>query len=148
MKLVVLATDDSRKEMLEQGLKEGVHVEWIQQVEDFTAQKNADGYIQLLNNLAEKVILILTQLKQLVIFSSMMMPVAQVPLHFVRINGWNTFLKRPVVEASCGDENLKNQSEEIFAAFNKKVAWTPDIPGFISSRVIAMIINEAYFALA
>ena len=31
--------------------------------------------------------------------------------------------------------------------FNKKTEWTPDIPGFITARVISTIINEAYFSL-
>jgi 3-hydroxybutyryl-CoA dehydrogenase len=30
---------------------------------------------------------------------------------------------------------------------NRKIEWTPDIPGFISARVLSMIINEAYFSL-
>jgi 3-hydroxybutyryl-CoA dehydrogenase len=33
------------------------------------------------------------------------------------------------------------------AVFNKKIEWVPDIPGFVTARVISMIINEAYFAL-
>ena len=34
----------------------------------------------------------------------------------------------------------------ILKALNKNVIPVPDQPGFISARIIAMIINEAYFA--
>jgi 3-hydroxybutyryl-CoA dehydrogenase len=37
------------------------------------------------------------------------------------------------------------------AAFFQSLGWTfhiaPDVPGMVSARVIAMIVNEAYFAL-
>ena len=29
----------------------------------------------------------------------------------------------------------------------KTIEWTPDIPGFISARILSAIINEAYFTL-
>ncbi|HEX5668136.1 MAG TPA: 3-hydroxyacyl-CoA dehydrogenase family protein, partial [Chitinophagaceae bacterium] len=39
------------------------------------------------------------------------------------------------------------RAEEILDRLNKKVEWVPDEPGMISPRVIAMIVNEAWFAL-
>ena len=30
---------------------------------------------------------------------------------------------------------------------NRKAEWVPDVKGFISPRVVSMIINEAYFTL-
>ena len=44
------------------------------------------------------------------------------------------------------DEN-KKAAEKIFSCFNKSTEWVPDIPGFITPRVISMIINEAWFTL-
>ena len=37
--------------------------------------------------------------------------------------------------------------EAVFKMLNIKINFVKDEPGFISARVIAMIINEAYFAL-
>ena len=37
---------------------------------------------------------------------------------------------------------------EVLTFLNKKVIPAPDEPGLISVRIIAMIINEAYFAIA
>ena len=33
------------------------------------------------------------------------------------------------------------------ALFGKKLEWVTDLPGFLSARVLAAIINEAYLAL-
>ena len=68
------------------------------------------------------------------------------PADFIRINGWKSFLQRPLVEAGLTNLN-KETAENIFACFNKKVEWVPSVPGFITARVISMIINEAYFTL-
>ncbi len=36
----------------------------------------------------------------------------------------------------------------MLAHFGRRVEWLPDEPGFVTPRVISMIINEAYFAFA
>ena len=66
---------------------------------------------------------------------------------FVRINGWNTFLGRKIIEAAATESSKKKTVEEVFSEAGKKVEWLPDIPGFISCRVTAQIVNEAYFSL-
>jgi len=38
-------------------------------------------------------------------------------------------------------------AEKIFSALNRKTKWVTGIAGFISARVVAAIINEAYYAL-
>jgi len=70
----------------------------------------------------------------------------QLPADFVRINGWNSFLQRPLAEAA-GGTNDRERTATIFSCFNKTIEWVPDVPGFITARVVCMIINEAYFAL-
>lgn len=62
-----------------------------------------------------------------------------------RINGWNGFLKRSTWEVAG---NLDQQANSILEKLQKKVIVVPDEPGFVSARIIAMIINEAYFANA
>lgn len=66
------------------------------------------------------------------------------PLNVLRINGWQTFLQRPVWEiAGIVNDDCKSVVEKL----NKKVQLVKDETGLISARIIAMIINEAYFAL-
>ena len=73
---------------------------------------------------------------------------AETDTSFIRINGWSVFIESPLIEASFLQENLKKQAEAVFSHLNKMLEWLPDQPGFITPRVICMIINEAYFALA
>ncbi len=63
--------------------------------------------------------------------------------NITRINGWKGFLEKDTWEAA-GDINAK--AKEILMTINKKIIFTKDEPGFISARIIAMIINEAYYA--
>lgn len=68
----------------------------------------------------------------------------QLALNVVRINGWAGFLQRPVWEiAGVVDDKVKTVIEKI----NKKIIEVKDEPGLAAARIIAMVINEAYFAL-
>lgn len=61
-----------------------------------------------------------------------------------RMNGWPTFLGRSVWEiAGQADELIIS----LFKSLHITVRKVKDEPGFISARVIAMIINEAFFAV-
>lgn len=64
--------------------------------------------------------------------------------NIARINGWNGFLARKKWEVAGSSTE---QFDEIFKALGKEMIKVPDEPGFVSARVIAMIINEAYFTL-
>jgi len=65
--------------------------------------------------------------------------------HIIRINGWKGFLQNNTWEIA-GSYN--DDAKAIFQRLNKKIILTADVPGFISASVIAMIINEGYFAKA
>lgn len=82
----------------------------------------------------------------LIIINSVVYTLVDTNKNFVRINGWNGFLDKDIIEASCHREEQKQQTEELFTSLGKQVKWLPDTPGFVSARVIAMIINEAHFA--
>lgn len=66
------------------------------------------------------------------------------PANVLRINGWSTFLNRQNWEIAG---ILNEQSLAVFKLLNIKLQVVADEPGFIAARVVAMIINEAYFAL-
>jgi 3-hydroxybutyryl-CoA dehydrogenase len=67
-----------------------------------------------------------------------------VPENFSRINGWPTFVNREILEiATCREDDVKY----IFGELGWKFIKVADQPGFVSARIISMIINEAYFAL-
>jgi 3-hydroxybutyryl-CoA dehydrogenase len=148
MQWVVLADDLLKEELLSNGSSEEISLIWIGAVEDFMKYRNADGFMDLLFEADPKRI---EQLKALsskpVIVNSVITTLKKIDAPFIRINGWPGFLSRSIIEASCSIESLKLQAEKIFSFINKKVEWVPDNAGFVTARVIAMIVNEAYFAL-
>ncbi|MBK7308373.1 MAG: hypothetical protein IPI88_16100 [Chitinophagaceae bacterium] len=66
------------------------------------------------------------------------------PENIYRINGWATFLNRSVWEIAG---TVNEEVDAVFKSLHIKINFVKDEPGFIAARVIAMIINEAYFAL-
>ena len=52
-------------------------------------------------------------------------------------------MKRPVWEVAG---KIDDAATKLFEHLDKKITVVADEPGFISARIIAMIINEAYFA--
>ena len=148
MKIVVLADKNLKEELLAQGQKEAVQIEWPNTIDEFAEHSNADAYIDLLFENKKERIEKLKKLQSAQIFiNSVITTLNDLPVNFVRINGWPTFLKRQVMEAACLDNIIKEKAEKVFSCFHKKTEWVPDIAGLISARVVTMIINEAYFAL-
>ena len=66
------------------------------------------------------------------------------PANVLRINGWKSFLSRKCWEVTG---MVNEEAAEIFSAMGKNFLVVTDEPGLVAARPIAMIINEAYFAL-
>lgn len=141
MKIVIAATDEQWNELINS--KSQIDWQRVNNSKDFIQYKNADAYFSLKDNIIlpdfvllgkpifiNSVISTLTELKA--------------PANILRINGWSTFLQRPVWEtAGVLEDGIKSN----FQKNGIKFKIVSDEPGFISARVIAMIINEAYFAV-
>ena len=146
MKIAVVADELLKQELLTQGLATDASVEWLSEIK---AVPGADCYIDLLFSAGPERIKALQQLHPaMIIVNAVTHTLDELPGNFIRINGWPTFLKRSLAEASGTNEDLKEKGEQFLSVFNKKIEWVPDIPGFITPRVISMIINEAYFTLS
>jgi 3-hydroxybutyryl-CoA dehydrogenase len=146
MKIVVLANESIKEELLAQGLQENVQVDWISDPAHFNDHLHADAFMYLLPADDSTGVLHSITAKP-VIINDVTGTLSGLHSNIIRINGWDSFLKRPVVEAACTDKAIASLASAVFAAFSKKTEWTPDIPGFIAARVVSMIINEAYFTL-
>ena len=146
MKILVLATDTQKEEWLAQSAAGDNSITWIRHAGEI-ANSSADVIIDLLFEEEPGHQTVLSQSgASLVIINAVTTTRAGLPQHFVRINGWPTFLKRTIVEAN-GDEPVQEKALSVFSTLNKQVSWVADNPGFISARIVAMIINEAYLAL-
>jgi len=85
--------------------------------------------------------------KQPVLVNAVIETTDSLPKNAVRFNGWYGFMLNNKIEVASKQTLL---IEEI-AAILKKIDWkliqAPDEPGMLSARVVAMIINEAYYGL-
>lgn len=71
----------------------------------------------------------------------------ELPANAIRMNAWNSFLNRPIWEIASGNDGNSQTGLVLLEKIGRKAVVVPDEPGFIAARVIAMIVNEAYFAL-
>ncbi len=145
MNIIVSATEPMKVELCSAGIKEDVIIEWVSSSELFSDYPDADAFIDLLfDGHVERLIPLLAKP---IFVNSVSKTLEELPEGFIRFNGWPGFLSRSVLEASIAHDEGKKNAEEIIACFNKKIIWAPDTAGFISARVVACIINEAYLTL-
>ena len=139
MKIVIIADDKLKKELTEGLLNPGATIIWTAKPE---LVQDADIYIDLLfeTNQHEKKWEKLNP--NFLIVSSVLTPTN----NFIRINGWQGMIQRNIIEAAGGNTEQRSKAEQAFSFFNKKIEWVANEPGFITPRIIASIINEAYFA--
>ncbi len=145
MLIGVVADEWTKKELLAQGMQPGTEILWLDRP---AVIPGAAAYIHLLfpNDAGPaEVWEALTDTP--VIINDVLQKKRQLPSHFIRLNGWPTFLNRPLVEVASNDPAIKDQASAVFSAINKSVEWVPDVPGFVSARIVSMIINEAFYTL-
>jgi 3-hydroxybutyryl-CoA dehydrogenase len=141
MKFVVIA-DEAQWELLD---STNDSVEWIRatNMESFLLEKNVDAYFYLLDNAFDQNY---SKLTKPVFINSVEKTLAEIQKNenSIRFNGWQGFVEKPMWEIAG---NANEAIATILKAIGKTFMAVEDIAGFVSARVIAMIINEAYFAL-
>ncbi len=147
MQLAVLANNELKEELLAVGIDEGCEIEWVNSPAELVAA-NADVVVDLLFEINAYDDSHLKDVSNKLIFvNSVCKTIDEIGMSFIRINGWPGFLKRDIAEICYADEIQKEKAIAVFSLLNRKVEFIPDVKGFVSARVISMIINEAYFAL-
>jgi 3-hydroxybutyryl-CoA dehydrogenase len=147
MQIVVLSNEGLKEELVSNGITADTELIFITEVKEFIQHPQADAYIDLLFQKEEGRIQLLQQLlPKPVVINSVVYTLQDAHPAFIRINGWNTFLKSASIEAAASEE-AKQKAALVFQQFHKNLEWLPDVPGFITPRVVSMIINEAYLSL-
>lgn len=145
MQIVVLTNESLKEELLCNASSAEGDIIWIEIIPQLRDYKNADVFIDLLFEKGH-----ITALHELlpktVIINSVEETLAETDQSFVRINGWPTFLQSSIIEAASLNDDHKKEAEKIFSLFNKKPQWLPDETGFVTPRVVSMIINEAFIS--
>jgi 3-hydroxybutyryl-CoA dehydrogenase len=140
MQLVVLGTDEQWDEITI--ATEGV--EWVRAVTPFSFAEyiNATAFFILVDEVTKK----FTSTDKIIFLNSVTIPLHKLntPPNVVRINGWPTFLQRSTWEISG---NITIAANDVLVKMNKQHVLVKDDVGFVADKTVAMIINEAFFAL-
>jgi 3-hydroxybutyryl-CoA dehydrogenase len=140
MKIVVIANDYAWKELTENSSG----IEWFRAMNSgiFFEHSDAAAFFDLSDDAFTKDY---SNIQQPVFINCVTGTLKEISAgkNILRINGWKGFIKRDTWEASG---NPSDQHRAIITALNKKLIVVPDEPGFISARIISMIINEAFYA--
>lgn len=139
--IVVAASDDQWHELT--GSRPGINWQRAENAASFSLYEDADAFFNLHN---DEIFPEFEFFKKPVFINSVVQTLDDLvaPPNVYRINGWSTFLQRPVWEITG---NVNEEVEAIFKYCNIRINLVKDEPGFIAARIIAMIINEAYFAV-
>lgn len=148
MRAIVITNKMLRKELLEFSPSENIQLSFIEEPSEYPSGVRPDVCIDLLFDYTEQRTEWLRALDlSLVVVNAVEAPLSCIDATFVRINGWPGFLNRPVMEASAVSEKARGKAGQLFSLLGRQTEWVPDIEGFVSARVVACIINEAFFAL-
>jgi 3-hydroxybutyryl-CoA dehydrogenase len=148
MKVLLIADESLASQFTNGDLSPQLQLQRISTPELLSEDESYDACIDLLFvNESRRIAALKNSGATLVIVSAVISTLKEVDTGFVRINGWPTFIDRTKIEGASLNEDKKIEVEKILAAFGKEIEWLPDMPGFVSPRVVASIINEAYYAL-
>lgn len=148
MKIAAVGNESSRKAMAAKKFVPGVEWVWVDTVGALGQHREAVLYADF-DFTPDKVRI--GQLSQLlprpVLVHSVMHTLAEIGQPFIRINGWPGLLERTPCELAAGHRSAETEVELLFNSLGWPCRIVPDIAGMISGRILATIINEAYFTL-
>lgn len=148
MQTVVITNETLKAELLVQLSGHAAEFLFISDISEWPQETFSDTCIDLLfDGTRERTEALRQKNCRLTIINSVLYTLKETDPGFVRINGWPGFLQRAVIEAAGPDDAIRQEANKLFASIGKNTEWVPDICGFISTRVVATIINEAFFAL-
>jgi len=143
MHIVVKAGAQQKEEFLSKGIPENVWVSF------FTGEEmipGGDAYFDL--TYEDEGASFPSVINKPVFANAVIADAEELPVNYFRINAWNGFLQRERIElGNKQNSTFSTEAENVLQTLNWKYQLVTDTPGMISARVIAMIINEAYFGL-
>lgn len=143
MTVAILADELLKQEWNAKKIPGHVEVVWADSIRSLLII-DADVYIDLLFDMdAERTGQLKKLLPKPVIVNSVAYTTKAIGADFIRITAWPTLLQRSLTELAAPEGYDTTLIETVF----DECQLVPDIPGMITARVIAMIVNEAYYTL-
>ena len=147
MTVAILADELLKQELPAKKLPEAITVVWADSVRSLTIA-DADVYIDLLFEPdVERTQHLKRLLPKPVIVNSVSYTTKKIGADFIRINAWPGMLQRSVIEVALPSVVNGAFVKDIFDQLQWNYVIAPDIAGMITARVLATIINEAYYTL-
>ncbi len=143
MRIIVRATAAQKEEWQQKPLAEAVNIQFIDAENSKMTGTDADAFFDLALDETNPVFIGTTKP---VFANAVICTLSELPENYIRINAWNGFLKRGLMEVAASETN-KPIAENVMNELGWKYVLVPDIPGMIAARTISMIINEAYYTL-
>lgn len=140
MHILIRSAKEQKDILLEKNISPELEISWFE-----NEIVDADCYLDLLFETEEPIFESICN--KPVIVNSAIKPCNKLPENYCRINGWNGFLEKELLETATNNVKLQPVFKLILENLGFKPTFVADIIGFVSLRAIAMIINEAYFGL-
>ncbi len=142
MEVIVFADELQQEEFLLKKTHPGVEITFVSDFSQILSYQNAYAIFILKEEINRDD---LKKIKNIPIFINSVintLDAFNLP-NISRFNGWHGFIKNNVWEVATKEEAIVSQ---VFKTLNWEVCFVKDKPGLVSARIIAMIINEAYYA--
>jgi 3-hydroxybutyryl-CoA dehydrogenase len=141
MILAVLASDQQKDKMADSAFYRKHETVYSENI-SLWGNHTADAFIDMrFESSKERIETLARLLPRPVLVNSVTDTLDRLHPEFIRINGWPGFLKGNCLEASANIE-MQIKAGQLFG---EELVFVKDEPGFVSARIVAMIINEAYF---
>jgi len=139
MKIIILT------ERVDSTLYPAAHCVVVKAVEELERHPDADLYVDLDFTIDEMRLSALSRmLPSPVMVNAVTTTIAGIGHPFIRINGWPGMLERGVHELVVPDAQVAAQVAQLYEMQGQSYRVAPDIPGMITPRILAVLINEAW----
>jgi 3-hydroxybutyryl-CoA dehydrogenase len=118
----------------------------VRKTDELEHHRGADLYVDLdFTMQAPRLSALSRMLPAPVMVNSVTTTIAEIGLPFIRINGWPGMLERAVHELVVPDSKEAERVTQLYEKLGCSLRITPDIPGMVTARMLAVLINEAWF---
>lgn len=141
----IAATEHQKDLLLQKGISPDIIVQWVATSEALHNCIDADI---LVDCIWDEEMLPLTNKPMLINSTIKTLKALNANGTIARFCGWNSFLERSIWELALSDNADTLHLDKILSEMGWKYMPVKDEPGLVGPRIVSMIINEAYFALA
>ena len=135
-RVAILAGSFLRTEIEEKKWNNTIEVNWVQSLDELLSG-TADAYFDFAFENSREHITAIKGLSNPVFISETNLTTEEIDQRFVRVNCWPGMISRQLIEVAPGTKADTSSALQVL----EQLGWTyhvvPDIPGFISCRVVA-----------